>query len=240
MRTRARSGRGGSTPASSTPAELDRRLALIEPATGYDDFGDVDLVIEAVPERLELKQAVFSELDEVTPGQAILASNTSALSITEIGEATTRADRVVGLHFFYPASVDAGRRGRRGRIHLRRDPPGARPRSCRRSANSRSAAVRRPGFIVNRILNACVSRDLALPAGDAAPGSTRSTARSSEGTAAPIGPFMLCDKVGTRHRHERRRVPRRRPTASASSSIPACRSSSQRGELGVKTGKGLL
>ena len=62
-------------------------------------------MIEAVPERMEIKQAVFSELDEATPGHAILASNTSSLSITEIGEATLRPDKVVGFHFFYPASM---------------------------------------------------------------------------------------------------------------------------------------
>src|SRR5258708_26817876 len=85
-------------------SELERKLALITGATAYDAFGDVDFVIEAVPERMEIKQAVFSELDEVTPGHAILSSNTSSLSITEMGEATSRPDKVVGFHFFYPAS----------------------------------------------------------------------------------------------------------------------------------------
>ena len=65
----------------------------------------MDFVIEAVPERMEIKQAVFAELDAATPGHAILASNTSSLSITEIGEATLRPDKVVGFHYFYPASV---------------------------------------------------------------------------------------------------------------------------------------
>ena len=60
-------------------------------------------MIEAVPERIEIKQAVFSELDEVTPGHAILASNTSSLSVTEMARATGRPDKVVGFHFFYPA-----------------------------------------------------------------------------------------------------------------------------------------
>src|SRR5947209_9568290 len=79
-------------------AELRRRLALIIGATDYSGFGDVDFVIEAVPERIDVKQAVFEELDMVTPGGAILASNTSALSITELGEVTTRPDKVVGFH----------------------------------------------------------------------------------------------------------------------------------------------
>ena len=81
-----------------------RRAASTAPRR-YDGFGDVDFVIEAVPERMEIKQAVFAELDAVTPGHAILASNTSSLSITEIGEATNRPDQVVGFHYFYPAAV---------------------------------------------------------------------------------------------------------------------------------------
>ena len=80
-------------------------MGLIEGTTTYDSFGDVDFVIEAAPEKMEIKQAVFAELDAVTPGHAILASNTSSLSITEMGDATLRPEKVVGFHFFYPASV---------------------------------------------------------------------------------------------------------------------------------------
>src|SRR4029078_13368296 len=80
-------------------------VGRITGATDYDAFGDVDFVVEAVPERMEIKQAVFGELDAVTPGHAILASNTSSLSITEIGDATLRPEKVCGFHYFYPASV---------------------------------------------------------------------------------------------------------------------------------------
>src|SRR5919199_1504854 len=86
-------------------AQLEAILGRITGTTSYEGFGDVDFVIEAVPERIELKQRVFSELDDVTPGQAILASNTSSLSITEIADATSRPEKVCGFHFFYPASV---------------------------------------------------------------------------------------------------------------------------------------
>jgi enoyl-CoA hydratase/3-hydroxyacyl-CoA dehydrogenase len=86
-------------------AQIEEILGRIEGTTSYDGFGDVDFVIEAVPERMEIKQAVFAELDAVTPGHAILSSNTSSLSIAEIGEATLRPDKVVGFHYFYPASV---------------------------------------------------------------------------------------------------------------------------------------
>ena len=65
-------------------------LGLITGTTDYDGFGDVDFVIEAVPEKMEIKHAVFAELDAATPGHAILASNTSGLSITEIGDVTNR------------------------------------------------------------------------------------------------------------------------------------------------------
>jgi 3-hydroxyacyl-CoA dehydrogenase len=88
-------------------AQIEETLGRIHGATSYEAFGDVDFVIEAVPDRMEIKQAVFAELDAVTPGHAILASNTSSLSIAEIGEATLRPDKVVGFHCFYPASVTA-------------------------------------------------------------------------------------------------------------------------------------
>jgi enoyl-CoA hydratase / 3-hydroxyacyl-CoA dehydrogenase len=85
-------------------AQVRRILGNITGTTEYDRFGDVDFVIEAVPEKMEIKQQVFADLDAVTPGHAILASNTSGLSITEIGDATQRPDKVVGFHFFWPAS----------------------------------------------------------------------------------------------------------------------------------------
>ena len=85
--------------------QLEEVVGRITGTTDYDGFGDVDFVVEAVPERMQIKQQVFAELDAVTPGHAILASNTSSLSISEMGEATSRPERVVGFHFFYPASV---------------------------------------------------------------------------------------------------------------------------------------
>src|SRR5204863_816892 len=85
--------------------QVEEVVGRITGTTTYEAFGEVDFVIEAVPERMEIKQAVFAELDAVTPGHAILASNTSSLSITEIGDSTLRPDRVVGFHYFYPAAV---------------------------------------------------------------------------------------------------------------------------------------
>src|SRR5437868_12400766 len=85
-------------------AQLEHTLGLITGTTSYDGFGDVDFVIEAVPEKIEIKHQVFADLDAATPGHAILASNTSGLSITEIADITQRPDKVVGFHFFWPAS----------------------------------------------------------------------------------------------------------------------------------------
>jgi enoyl-CoA hydratase / 3-hydroxyacyl-CoA dehydrogenase len=86
-------------------AQVHRIVGNVTPAVGYEGFGDVDFVVEAVPERMEVKHAVLAELDAATPGHAVLASNTSGLSITEMGDATQRPDKVVGFHFFWPASV---------------------------------------------------------------------------------------------------------------------------------------
>jgi enoyl-CoA hydratase / 3-hydroxyacyl-CoA dehydrogenase len=95
----------GKITAEQADAQIEAILGRIHGSTSYADFGEVDFVIEAVPERMEIKQAVFAELDAATPGHAILASNTSSLSITEIGEATLRPEKVVGFHYFYPASI---------------------------------------------------------------------------------------------------------------------------------------
>ncbi|HEV2973895.1 MAG TPA: 3-hydroxyacyl-CoA dehydrogenase NAD-binding domain-containing protein [Solirubrobacteraceae bacterium] len=95
----------GKLTAEQGEAQIAQIVERIEGTTSYAAFGDVDFVVEAVPERIEIKQAVFAELDACTPGHAVLASNTSSLSITEIGEATLRPEQVVGFHYFYPASI---------------------------------------------------------------------------------------------------------------------------------------
>ena len=72
---------------------LEHTMGLITGATDYEGFGDVDFVIEAVPEKMKIKQQVFEELDGTTPGHAILASNTSSLSISEMGSVTSAPTR---------------------------------------------------------------------------------------------------------------------------------------------------
>lgn len=77
----------------------------IQYSTDIQDGKDVDLVIEAVPEKIELKQQVFKQLDQIVQPNAILASNTSSLSIAAIGSVTNRPDKVIGMHFFSPVPV---------------------------------------------------------------------------------------------------------------------------------------
>ncbi|HJR42784.1 MAG TPA: 3-hydroxyacyl-CoA dehydrogenase family protein [Gemmatimonadaceae bacterium] len=84
----------------------DAALAALEPRTSAVDAArDTDLVIEAVPEQLELKQRLLRELEPVVAGGAVLASNTSSLSITAIGSALERPERVIGMHFFNPVPI---------------------------------------------------------------------------------------------------------------------------------------
>jgi 3-hydroxybutyryl-CoA dehydrogenase len=90
-----------------TADEQEALLGRITFGTSLDDLAHADLVVEAVTESLELKRALFVQLDAITPAHAILASNTSSLSVTEISVATSRPAQVVGLHFFNPAPVQA-------------------------------------------------------------------------------------------------------------------------------------
>ncbi|MCX6386592.1 MAG: 3-hydroxyacyl-CoA dehydrogenase family protein [Solirubrobacterales bacterium] len=169
-------------------------IGRITPTTSYDEFSDVDFVIEAVPEQMEIKQSVFAQLDICTPGHAILATNTSALSISEIAYATSRPDRVVGFHFFYPASV----------MRLVEVIEGDETSSqTLQSATAFAQSIRKapircgevPGFVVNRILNSAVSElwkiqeDEGVEVGEI-------DAIVAESKAAPMGPFYLADLVG--------------------------------------------
>lgn len=88
-----------------TAEQVEQRMALLTGTTQYEDLADVDLVIEAVFEKMSVKKEVFSALDKVCKPGAILASNTSTLDIDEIATATSRPSDVIGLHFFSPANV---------------------------------------------------------------------------------------------------------------------------------------
>src|SRR5947207_12141393 len=88
-----------------TADERDAALARLTLTTDVADFAECDLVIEAIVEELEPKRELFAELDRITRPDAVLATNTSALSVAAIAEATRHPERVVGMHFFNPAPV---------------------------------------------------------------------------------------------------------------------------------------
>ena len=87
------------------PADRDAIFDRIRFSTSLEDLANAELVIEAVPERMELKAEVFSQLDKICPPDTILATNTSSLSVTELSVVTGRPNKVIGMHFFNPAPV---------------------------------------------------------------------------------------------------------------------------------------
>jgi enoyl-CoA hydratase/3-hydroxyacyl-CoA dehydrogenase len=184
----------GKISAEQAEAQVESILGRIQGTTSYDAFGNVDLVVEAVPERMDVKQAVFAELDAATPGHAILASNTSSLSITEIGEATLRPDKVIGFHYFYPASI----------MPLIEIIEGEETSAeTVAAALTFAQAIRKqpitclevPGFVVNRILNSGIAevwreqeeKGLSIKLIDEGVGSAG---------VVPVGPYHLVNLLG--------------------------------------------
>lgn len=175
-------------------AQIEEILNRIHGATSYESFGDVDFVIEAVPERMDIKQAVFGELDAVTPGHAILSSNTSSLSIAEIGEATLRPDKVVGFHYFYPASVMPLVEIVEG-DETSAETVTAALTFAQAIRKQPIACLEVPGFVVNRILMASMSelwreqeeKKLSIRAMDEGIGAAG---------VVPMGPYFLVNLLG--------------------------------------------
>jgi 3-hydroxyacyl-CoA dehydrogenase len=173
---------------------VEQLLSRITTTLDHDDFGDVDLAIEAVPERMALKQAVFEELDACTPGHAILASNTSGLSVSEIADATSRPEKVVGLHFFWPASAM--------RLIEVVEGDETSPATVQAAMNF-AAAIRKtpvrcaecPGFVVNRILISLAS-EIWRYQDESGVGVEAIDAFVQEQRLAPTGPFRLADMTG--------------------------------------------
>lgn len=221
-----------------TPEDKDAALGRFSLTTDLADLADCDLVIEAVLEEIELKREVFSELDGILGPDAILATNTSALSVTEIAGATDRPDRVVGMHFFNPAPVlqlvevvctDLTDRAVFDAAYAFAERIGKQPIACRDT----------PGFVVNRILipllNDCVR---VIDEARVTPEDVDRAMRF--GTSWPIGPCALIDLIGLDvHVHasealyEALREPRMAPPARLVRMVQA-------GHLGRKTGKGFF
>jgi 3-hydroxybutyryl-CoA dehydrogenase len=177
-----------------TEVDRDAALARLTLTTDLDDLSDCDLVIEAVLEELPLKREVFANLDGIVRPEAILATNTSALSVGEIADAVERPERVIGMHFFNPAPVlplvEIVRTPRTaGEVvkaaYAWADRAGKQPVVCNDT----------PGFIVNRILipllNDCVRvlDEAGLEPADVDKAMTN-------GAGWPLGPCALLDLIG--------------------------------------------
>jgi len=174
--------------------EKEAALGRLTLTTDLGELADCDLVIEAALEELELKRELFAELDRVTRPDAILATNTSALSVSDIAEATEHPQRVVGMHFFNPAPVLPLVEIVRGRestdeavdaAYAWAEQAGKRPVRCNDT----------PGFIVNRILipllNDCVR---VLDEAGVAPDEMDKA--MTNGAGWPMGPCALIDLIG--------------------------------------------
>jgi 3-hydroxybutyryl-CoA dehydrogenase len=221
-----------------TTEEREAALGRLTLTTELADLADCDLVVEAVLEELPLKREVFAELDRITPSNAILATNTSALSVGEIAEATERPERVVGMHFFNPAPVlplvEIVRTSRSSDDAVRAayewaETAGKQPVKCNDT----------PGFIVNRILipllNDCVR---VLDEAGVTPEDLDKA--MTNGAGWPMGPCALVDLVGIdvhvhasdalydKLREERMRAPERLLELQ------------RKGRLGRKTGAGFF
>ena len=176
-----------------TVDEMESKLTMVQGATDYSGFKDVDLVVEAVPEKLALKQQIFRELDEALPQNAILASNTSSLSISALGGATKRPHQVVGMHFFYPAHI----------MKLVEVIPGLETSeevvadTIAFSESLRKLPIRVnecAGFLVNRILMPYLNEAaFCLQEGAA---SLREIDDAMVSFGFPMGPFTLVDNLG--------------------------------------------
>lgn len=169
-------------------------LDRIKLSTGFADLADCDLVIEAVPERLELKRRVFADLDRVCRADAVLATNTSSLSVTEIAVTTNRPTSIVGVHFFNPAPVMKLVEV----ISTVLTDPSATRRVTELVADLGKTPVSigdRAGFVANRLLLPYLNQAAAMYDAGHATREDIDTAMKL-GTGLPMGPLTLSDMIG--------------------------------------------
>ena len=176
-----------------TQDELEKKMTLVTGVTNYADFKDVDLVIEAVPENLKLKQQIFQDLDRTLPESSVIASNTSSLSVSALGGVTKRPHKVIGMHFFYPAHI----------MKLVEVIPGLETSdetvgdilSFAESLRKLPVRVNEcPGFLVNRILMPYLNEAAFCVQEGAA--SAREIDDAMVEFGFPMGPFTLVDNLG--------------------------------------------
>jgi 3-hydroxybutyryl-CoA dehydrogenase len=218
------------------PDEARGIMSRIHPKTAVEALGYAQLVIEAVPEDLSLKTNVFIQLGRIVPPATVLASNTSSISITTLGAASGRSDRVVGLHFMNPAPVMAlveVVRGRETSDHTMDRALEFIKRLGKVSVVSKDA----PGFIVNRILMPMINEAVFLLAEGIASAEAIDLAMTA-GTNHPVGPLALADRIGLdtvlaicEVLHQDLGDPKFRP-------CPLLRRLVEMGRLGKKSGRG--
>lgn len=177
-----------------TEADKEKVLSRIEITTKYEDLKDCDLVIEAIAEDMAVKRDTFSKLDEICKPEAILASNTSSLSITEIASSTNRPEKVIGMHFFNPVPVMklvevikgiATSEETRNTIFELAEKLGKTPVEVEEA----------PGFVVNRILIPMINEAVGI-LGDGVAKAEDIDEAMKLGANHPIGPLALGDLVG--------------------------------------------
>jgi len=176
------------------PGQVDAIHARVKPTLLLSDLSDCHVVVEAATEKLTVKQQIFRELDELLKPEAILASNTSSISITKLAAGTGRADRVIGMHFFNPVPVMALVELIRGLQTS--DATFDATRALALEAGKTPVAVNdAAGFVSNRVLMPMINEAIfAVMEGVATAEAVDEVFRL--GMAHPMGPLTLADFIG--------------------------------------------
>lgn len=177
-----------------TEAEKVEILGRITTSTDINSLKDVDLVIEAAVENMQIKKVIFKELDEVVKPEAILATNTSSLSITEIATATARPEKVIGMHFFNPVPMMKLVEVING-IATSNDTKNKIIELSKQIDKTPVVVEEAPGFVVNRILIPMINEAVGILAEGVASAEDIDNAMKL-GANHPIGPLGLADLIG--------------------------------------------
>lgn len=177
-----------------TEAQKAEALARVSGSTDLGAMGDCDLIIEAATENLALKLKIFEQLDATAKPDAIIASNTSSISITKLAASTRRADRIIGMHFFNPVPVMALVELIRGLQTS--DTTYAAVEMLARAVGKTPVQVRNsPGFVVNRLLCPMINEAI-FALGEGLASAAEIDEAMKLGCNHPIGPLALGDMIG--------------------------------------------